>query len=594
MIFLLVAMMLHFLSHPVRSVFSVPHQFCPLSSNGMISYKKMQNILVDFEHKETLISKSSLQITEQMKSLYEELQEEASSPPFHFCTRLLQGPSGAGKSTALLFLGHMARESGCIVFPIEARQFANVNDHELKINIFLFMKKWKTATGDDMLRAHMCISKPTQTLLEFVNEGLNWQGTCQDAVDFFESVVFSLRSIDEIPVVFLIDQCNAFCELQSSGGCCSRIAAMFLNWNIFRMNRGGIFYASSSSFRIMPAAKDGNHRLILQLRPMDKTSFESLLNEQVATGQLSTEFIPLVDDLYSHCAGLPRELLTFSAAFKENPDYDFQSLMYEHLLQRVDVYRNRISKLLIKEHVGKELVCESVTFACRLLMGEEMSRVPPIWAEAGMVVRKDRFYHLICKAAELALFHTFHDDTMRKALSIFQDDPCVGWRALELAFIYVFRMSMISGNSVLFTCTNLCGVGEKQFLVNIHSIHRSESAPQPCSIESGTLFVCRRNQALIDFFIHATDGSKIMVQVSEFCYAEHRAKWGLARESMLAEFDQAVKLGSRTAIKYIYITTSKILMRNSLLSRSKYFDPEVLLISNAEGAASKFFRNLIG
>ena len=85
-----------------------------------------------------------------------------------------------------------------------------------------------------------------------------------------------------------------------------------------------------------------------------------------------------------------------------------------------------------------------------------------------------------------------------------------------------------------------------------------------------------------------------MVQVSESSYTDHRSKWGSARESVLAEFDRAVRPGSRAAVKYVYVTTSKSLMRNNLLSRSQYFDPEVLLISNAKGAASKFFRGLIG
>jgi ABC-type transport system involved in cytochrome bd biosynthesis fused ATPase/permease subunit len=180
MLFLLMISILElveFLSHPVHAA-SASHQFRPLSTSRVISYQKMQNILIDFEHKETLIRRSSVLVTEQMKFLYEELQLQAASPPFHYCTRLLQGPSGAGKSTVLLVLGHIARESGCLVFPIEARQFAIVNDHELKNNILLFMTKWIRATGEDILRSHKCITKPTLTLLEFVNEGLNWQGTC--------------------------------------------------------------------------------------------------------------------------------------------------------------------------------------------------------------------------------------------------------------------------------------------------------------------------------------------------------------------------------------------------------------------------------
>jgi hypothetical protein len=65
--------------------------------------------------------------------------------------------------------------------------------------------------------------------------------------------------------------------------------------------------------------------------------------------------------------------------------------MDEHIVERVGFYRNRISTLLMKEFLGKELACESITFACRLFMGEQMSKVPLIWVEAGMVVRQNRF-----------------------------------------------------------------------------------------------------------------------------------------------------------------------------------------------------------
>jgi hypothetical protein len=96
--------------------------------------------------------------------------------------------------------------------------------------------------------------------------------------------------MDATPVVLQIDQYNAFCEVPSSFSC-SRIAKMIQNWNNNRMIRDGIFCAFASSFRIMPMVRDGNNRLILQLQPLDESTFKSLQKEQVSTGQLTEKFI---------------------------------------------------------------------------------------------------------------------------------------------------------------------------------------------------------------------------------------------------------------------------------------------------------------
>ena len=133
---------------------------------------------------------------------------------------------------------------------------------------------------------------------------------------------------------------------------------------------------------------------------------------------------------------------------------------------------------------------------------------------------------------------------------------------MELAFVYVFRKSIISGNQVPLFYTDLCGRDEKTIYVKVKDIqHSTTYPPAPESLPQGTLFVCPRNQAVIDFFIHDSDGMKILVQVSESAYIDHRSKFTQNVPTILSPYENALKGGNNSEMKYLYLTTSEKLMK---------------------------------
>ena len=101
-------------------VSDVSVHFAPIPQDDILPYDDTKAIRVDFNVLEYIRSEADLLITPTMKRIYRKLQRDDS--PF---TVLLHGASGVGKTMTLLFVGHMARKSGCIVFPIQGKDFVN-------------------------------------------------------------------------------------------------------------------------------------------------------------------------------------------------------------------------------------------------------------------------------------------------------------------------------------------------------------------------------------------------------------------------------------------------------------------------------------
>jgi hypothetical protein len=114
---------------------------------------------------------------------------------------------------------------------------------------------------------------------------------------------------------------------------------------------------------------------------------------------------------------------------------------------------------------------------------------------------------------------------------------------------------------------------------------------EPSSVLKGTLVVCPRGTAVIDFLLFGKDGVKIFVQVSECAYVhstniEDIPKINAIHQNALVQTADE----RRVDVMYMYITTS-----SQTLVHSRKFNPKVLVISNAAGdnKATSFFRNLI-
>jgi hypothetical protein len=124
----------------------VPVHFAPLPQDGILPFDDTKAIRVDFNVLEYIRSEADVLITPTMKQIYQKLQRDDS--PF---TVLLQGASGVGKTMTLLFIGHMARKSGCIVFPIQGKDFVNqerlLSEIVKKVLVKMDQRCWRTIAG---------------------------------------------------------------------------------------------------------------------------------------------------------------------------------------------------------------------------------------------------------------------------------------------------------------------------------------------------------------------------------------------------------------------------------------------------------------
>ncbi len=135
------------------------------------------------------------------------------------------------------------------------------------------------------------------------------------------------------------------------------------------------------------------------------------------------------------------------------------------------------------------------------------------------------FKRFFCRAAEKAILSVFDESkAILQAIQIFRNDPPISWRSLELAVVYLFRRS--HGRPIAFHYTDLCGTKKRSLMITAELIeHGGAVAPMPNSIPRNTLFVCTRNTPVVDFFIHDANGAQILIQVSESCYRDHKAKY---------------------------------------------------------------------
>ena len=285
----------------------------------VLSYEALGNILGDFCVKDFMATKKSLWITPEMKALDQELEMA-----IHYQqgdTRLLQGPTGIGKTTTLLYLGHVARTKGYLVFPLQARNFVN-QTAPMSCLIHQFLLSWIDAVGEDQLRQVPTRMYPNSgTLYDIANPSYTLDDITM--VRNFARLVWELSMCTMKPVVFLIDQCNAFQEspqmIQMYRTSASKqvtpsenpMGALFLDWNTFRVRCGGIFYGFFSALALMPDPHSGNSCLFFPMQPMRRVDFQGFVNFLVQDHRLACECFDYFDDFFVLCGGIPSEACAF-------------------------------------------------------------------------------------------------------------------------------------------------------------------------------------------------------------------------------------------------------------------------------------------
>jgi hypothetical protein len=523
----------------------------------------------------------SLFITQSMRQLYSELAKTDSNLGW---TRVLKGASGAGKSTTLLFIGHMAILSGCIVFSLQGHAMLRPVVREWT-QVILY--NWVEAIGKDVLSAIKCPLAQSMSLYDLVSIGAKDSG---QSIYTMRQLLLNLCVIEVVPVVILIDECNAFHDCNSEtesevAGFCDFVSRLG-DGNI---RRGCILRACSASFSVMPIEKDGDSLFTIQIYPMNSDSFALFVQTLIDSFKLK---FSIPSEFFSLCAGLPREAVSIFFLISENQEDNFDVIRAKYFDSRTLFYEHRIGKLTNNDNLIDAVRTESIQFAARLFIGEKMTSAPAIWETAGLVVRKDMHRCLPCEAAERGLIRSFREDTARAAIQIFSSDATIRWRALELAFVFVFRRSIIGGNPVAFECTDLRGETLSTVLCSVDKIMHYSSHLEPSSVVKGTLVVCPRGTAVIDFLLFGKDGVKIFVQVSECAYVNHSTNIEDIPKINAIYQNALVQTAAerREDVMYMYITTS-----SQALVHSRKFNPKVLVISNAgsDNKATRFFRNLI-
>jgi hypothetical protein len=142
-------------------------EFVSIPEDDILHFDDTRDIRVDFNVLEYIASKNDLLITHTMKKIYRELQKNDS--PF---TVLLHGASGVGKTMTLMFVGHMARKSGCLVFPIQAKKFVN-QERPLSCVVRSFLLFWSNAVGEKLLKKLRCTWTSFANLFDLIKDGLS-------------------------------------------------------------------------------------------------------------------------------------------------------------------------------------------------------------------------------------------------------------------------------------------------------------------------------------------------------------------------------------------------------------------------------------
>jgi hypothetical protein len=511
---------------------------------------------------------------------------------------VLPGPFGVGKSTTLLYIGHVARAKGYVVFPMQASYFVN-QARPMRSLIQQFWRTWIDAVGENIMKDIF----PDN--FESINKIL-WTASLEPdeeqwIVQTFTALVRKLQMYKTKPVVFLIDQCNEFhtnpqcikmysdSEWKEATPEENPVGRLFLNWNTFQVNLGGIFWGyNSSALQLMPGVQDSNAELFSRLEPMNRQVFREFVDFLVQQNKLPQECHG--DDFFELCGGIPREACAFGIQIKRMYDHgqsNYQQWKDAYWQDRTLLFRTRIRRLLDEELLGPERVKDSVRFASSLFVGEKLTSAPDSWMASCMLVTKDGYQKLFCRAAEKAFMQVFDDSqVVRQAINIFRNDESSRWRSLELAVVYRFRRAC--GHPIEFSYTDLRGNDKGTLTIRASSIiHGGNSVPRPNSIPRNTLFVCRRNTLVVDFFIHDADGAQILIQFSESCYLDHHALHDPKDQAIRDYSASALDPIPEAQLQYMYLTPSDRLM----VKRSKRYRSDVLLVAGAD-SMKQLFGNL--
>ena len=114
---------------------------------------------------------------------------------------------------------------------------------------------------------------------------------------------------------------------------------------------------------------------------------------------------------------------------------------------------------------------------------------------------------------------------------------------------------------VCLACTNLKVT--HPVYIQVNAIVRGSNLPMKKSLDAGTIYVCHRGNQDVDFVIYDVDRRLFVIQASQSPYFHHKKKYD---DLDIEPYSRAVKVSQESdrpkSFQYIYITTSKSLMKN--------------------------------
>lgn len=507
--------------------------------NSFLQVDPELTILCTFDHACVIKMDEFLLVRRTARDLIDQLVEQVNQT--HRCNllRVFKGASGVGKTCSLLLLAHVVKQLNMLVFYMNGRQWVGSGHVETKAQQFL----------KEFRRLNAAIIQPNSKIANLIKKVDD-----KTAVDTFRRVVDLLREQREWPIVFLIDECNAFSheyQLWQNGlwshfnskkayerenePCYNHacpIGEIFRDFNTFFTNYGASYFTFSSSFNI----KFNYTGLVTQvlINPMNNFEWQLIVNRLVETNRLppySRTFVNNAQELGELCGFLPRQLRFYQYAFNQTGStYIHQK--YNNIAKKE--FNQRLEHLVEQEIVEAchNQMNDSIISAKLYLGDSRIQRLSPKWDQSGLLVEDDRLgYTMSCPALKLAFVEKFtflFDQSLASLIKCIHEDNTINWRVLELAMLIKVKRAIFNSSIIKFYgCLNKSTLDRENLELSVDSIeYLSSNDRDSWSFKKGCFYICPSGQAVIDFFaIDAVSNNIFFIQVSKSCYSAHSTKY---------------------------------------------------------------------
>lgn len=228
--------------------------------------------------------------------------------------KVFKGASGAGKTCILLLLAFIAKQLNMLVFYVNGRNWTAPGKSSATV-ILRFLDRFQ-----DINKKIIHSASQIAHLIKDTNE--------KNAIPNLIKLVNLLQAQVEWPVVFLIDECNAFYEIGGPFDCfnCQKdgiqhtdpcqLGRLFKDFNNFQAENGIAYFTFSSSFNIKFDC--GNINSKIDVNPMTTTEWRLLVDSAITLCKLPAfciEFFSTAQELGQACGHLPRELRNYQEAY---------------------------------------------------------------------------------------------------------------------------------------------------------------------------------------------------------------------------------------------------------------------------------------